>query len=127
VWQGFSLSCHKVPHTRTGSPVPPRAGLLFTGFCAPVAATLTLGEHFGIDDGVEILIVGGHEVPGSAEECRLHALACVRLAQTLATPQGRDHYAKLARSWIKLAEDLERGIALREASRDESETREQTG
>ena len=47
-------------------------------------------------------------MPGNPEECRRHALACVRLAQTSSTPQGRDHFAKLARTWIKLAEDLER-------------------
>ena len=66
-------------------------------------------------------------MPGSAEECRLHALACVRLAQTLATPQARDHFAELARSWIKLSEDLERGRAFLDASLDEGGTREQTG
>ena len=66
-------------------------------------------------------------MPGSAEECRQHALACVRLAQTLATPQARNHYAKLARSWIKLAEDLERGRAFLDGSFDESETPKQAG
>ena len=70
------------------------------------------------------LLLIEHRVPGSAEECHLHALACVRLAQTLATPQARDHFAKLARSWIKLAEDLDRGRAFLDA---ESGSREQTG
>ena len=70
------------------------------------------------------LVVGDHKVPGSAEECRLHALACVRLAQALATPQARDHFAKLARSWIKLAEDLDRGRAFLDA---EGGSQEQTG
>ena len=64
-------------------------------------------------------------MPGSAEECRQHALACVRLAQTL--DQARDHYAKLARSWIKLAEDLERGRAFLDGSFDESKTPKQAG
>jgi hypothetical protein len=63
-------------------------------------------------------------MPGNPEECRQHALACVRLAQTSATPQARDHFAKLARSWIKLAADLERGRAFLD---DESETTKQTG
>jgi hypothetical protein len=31
-----------------------------------------------------------------------------RLAQTSVTPQGRNHFAKLARTWIRLAEDLEK-------------------
>ena len=66
-------------------------------------------------------------VPGSAEECRLHALACMRLAQTLATPQARDHFAKLARSWIKMVVDLEKGRAFLDASLDKSGTRERTG
>ena len=47
-------------------------------------------------------------MPADPEECRQHALHCVRLAQTAATPQGRDHFAKLARTWIGLAEDLEK-------------------
>ena len=63
-------------------------------------------------------------MPGNPEECRQHALHCVRLAQTSATPQARDHFAKLARSWIRLAEDLERGRAFLD---DETETTEQTG
>jgi hypothetical protein len=45
---------------------------------------------------------------GNPEECRLRVLECVRLAQTSATRKGRDHFAKLARTWIRLAEDLER-------------------
>ncbi|HEY6670747.1 MAG TPA: hypothetical protein VI075_07430, partial [Methyloceanibacter sp.] len=63
-------------------------------------------------------------MPGNPEECRQHALACVRLAQTSATPQARDHFAKLARSWIKLAEDLERGRAFLDSSPDGTETGE---
>jgi hypothetical protein len=63
-------------------------------------------------------------MPGNPEECRQHALACVRLAQTSATPQARDHFAKLARSWIKLAEDLERGRAFLDSLLDGTETGE---
>jgi hypothetical protein len=63
-------------------------------------------------------------MPGNPEECRQHALACVRLAQTSATPQARDHFAKLARSWIKLAEDLERGRAFLDNLLDGTETGE---
>ena len=51
-------------------------------------------------------------MPGNPEECRQHALECVRLAQTAATPQGRDYLAKLARTWISLAEELERSREL---------------
>lgn len=63
-------------------------------------------------------------MPGNPEECRQHALACVRLAQTSATPQARYHFAKLARSWIKLAEDLERGRAFLDSLLDGTETGE---
>ena len=64
-------------------------------------------------------------MPGNPEECRLHALNCVRLAQTSTTPQGRSHFAKLARTWIRLAEDLERSWALHDE--DESEAEKRTG
>jgi hypothetical protein len=46
-------------------------------------------------------------MPGDPKECRQHALECVRLAQTSATQQDREHFAGLARTWIKLAEDIE--------------------
>ena len=64
-------------------------------------------------------------MPGNQEECRRHALACVRFAQTSATPQGRDHFAKLARTWIKLAEDLERSRVF--LDEDETEAKKRTG
>ena len=41
-----------------------------------------------------------------------HALECVRLAQTSATPQSREHFAQLARTWITLAEEIEQNEAL---------------
>jgi hypothetical protein len=65
-------------------------------------------------------------MPGNPVECRQHALHCVRLAQTSATPQARDHFAKLARSWIRLAQDLERALAFLNED-DETETTKQTG
>jgi hypothetical protein len=46
-------------------------------------------------------------MPGSPEECRQDALECVRLAQTSISPQRREYFAKLARTWIGLAEELE--------------------
>jgi hypothetical protein len=66
-------------------------------------------------------------MPGNPEECRRHALACVRLAQTSATPQGRDHFAKLARTWIRLAEDLEKNHAFLNEVIDDTEPDRQTG
>jgi hypothetical protein len=64
-------------------------------------------------------------MPGNPEECRLHALNCVRLAQTSATPQGRNHFAKLARTWIRLAEDLERSRTF--LGENETEAKKRTG
>ena len=50
-------------------------------------------------------------MPGDPKECRQHALNCVRLAQTAVTPQSREHFANLAQTWVRLAEDLERAQA----------------
>ena len=44
---------------------------------------------------------------GNAKECRKHALACLRLAETSTLPQAREHFAKLGKTWLKLAGDLQ--------------------
>jgi hypothetical protein len=49
---------------------------------------------------------------GNPKECRKHALACLRLAQTSASPHARERFANLAKAWLKLAGDLQ---ALRHA------------
>ena len=51
-------------------------------------------------------------MPGDPKECRKHALNCMLEAKAAKTPETREHFAKLARSWIKLAEELERMQAL---------------
>jgi hypothetical protein len=66
-------------------------------------------------------------MPGDPKECRQHALNCVRLAQTAATPQSREHFASLARTWIKLADDLERSQSFLAALEDEDEPERRTG
>jgi hypothetical protein len=67
-------------------------------------------------------------MPGDPKECRQHALACVRLAQTSSTQELRDHFASLARTWIRLADDLERTFAVLDAEDDENEPKKrQTG
>ena len=53
-------------------------------------------------------------MPGDPKECRQRALTCVRLAQTSASPQAREQFANLARTWIKLADDLERSLLILE-------------
>ena len=62
-------------------------------------------------------------MPGDPKECRQHALACVRLAQTSASPQTREQFANLARTWIRLADDLERTLAVLSAEDDDTEGR----
>jgi hypothetical protein len=46
-------------------------------------------------------------MPLDPQECRRQALACVRLAQTSISPEGRRHYANLAKTWLTLAGDLD--------------------
>ena len=66
-------------------------------------------------------------MPGDPKECRQHALACVRLAQTSTTSELRDHFASLARTWIRLADDLERTLAVLDAEDDEDEPGRRAG
>ena len=51
-------------------------------------------------------------MPGSPKECRRHALACMQISQASASPDAREHFADLARTWLRLAGDLESGQAL---------------
>ena len=62
-------------------------------------------------------------MPGSPEECRRHSLECVRLAQAAAIPQRREYFAKLARTWIGLAQELERSRELLDEELDEPQKR----
>jgi hypothetical protein len=41
------------------------------------------------------------------KECRRQALACVQLALDSALPKHKEMFARLATSWITLANDLE--------------------
>ena len=65
-------------------------------------------------------------MPGDPKECRQHALNCVHLAKGASTPEQRDHFAKLARTWIKLAEELEQTEAFL-AVIEEDDSTKQTG
>jgi hypothetical protein len=60
-------------------------------------------------------------MPGDPKECRRHALACVRLAQTSPSQQAREQFTNLARTWINLADDLEKTEAFRATLDDETE------
>ena len=41
------------------------------------------------------------------KECRRQALACIQLALDSALPKDKEMFAKLATTWITLANDLE--------------------
>jgi hypothetical protein len=64
---------------------------------------------------------------GDPKECRQQALVCVRLAQTSPYPVAREQFASLARTWIRLADDLERTLAILEVEDDETEPELLTG
>ena len=66
------------------------------------------------------------DMPGDPKECRQHALNCVQLAKTAESPEARDRFARLARPWIRLAEELERMQEVLAEDEDEQEL-EQTG
>ena len=44
---------------------------------------------------------------GDAKECREHALRCEQFAEHVPTLTGRQMYLDLARTWRRLAEELE--------------------
>ena len=58
---------------------------------------------------------------GNTKECRKHALACLHLAQTSASPHAREQL--VAKTWLKLAGDLQ---ALRDTL-EAPESRRRTG
>jgi len=66
-------------------------------------------------------------MPGDSKECRQHALTCVRLAQTAASPQAREQFASLANTWLRLAADLEKTLALLDTPDDDAEPIRRTG
>jgi hypothetical protein len=66
-------------------------------------------------------------MPGDPRECRQHALTSVQLVQTAATQQAREDFAKLARTWIRLAEELEQSQVFLAAVKEDQEELGQTG
>jgi hypothetical protein len=51
-------------------------------------------------------------MPGDPKECREHAKNCSRLASEAKTEQARETFENLARTWMRLATDLENAKAL---------------
>jgi hypothetical protein len=50
-------------------------------------------------------------MPGDPKECRQRALNCILMAKGASSPEAKDHFYKLAQSWISLAVDLEQSQA----------------
>ena len=69
---------------------------------------------------------GGQDARRSQRVSSARAQLCVHLAKGASTPEQRDHFAKLARTWIKLAEELEQTEAFLAAIEDDELTK-QTG
>ena len=76
-------------------------------------------------DGERRRVNGGKDARRS-QRVSQHALNCVHLAKGASTPAPRDHFAKLARTWIKLADELEQTEAFLAAFEDDEPTK-QTG
>jgi hypothetical protein len=49
---------------------------------------------------------------GDPAECREHAKECLRIAANATRPGARELFEELARSWLRLACDLENSAAL---------------
>jgi len=46
-------------------------------------------------------------MPGDPNECRIHAMNCMQMAETATTPELRRTYVDLAHQWNRLAVELE--------------------
>lgn len=66
-------------------------------------------------------------MPGDPKECRKHALNCAEFAGRASTPEARNHFAQLARMWIRLGSELEQSQAFIAAIEDETEPKRRTG
>jgi hypothetical protein len=51
-------------------------------------------------------------MPGDPKEFRLNAMRCAELAATAKTPQLRATLLDLSKSWVRLAESVEKTYAL---------------
>jgi hypothetical protein len=58
-------------------------------------------------------------MPGDPRECRQHALRCLELAKSAASPEAKAKFLDLASTWTHLASDLEAMGALIEAEKTE--------
>ena len=51
-------------------------------------------------------------MPGDPKECREHAKNCRSMADAAVSPMAKARFEDLARTWIRLANDLEHAKAL---------------
>ena len=61
-------------------------------------------------------------MPGDPNECRRHAERCRELAQSLPDARGRETFAQLEQSWLRLATELDDAQAFLDALRKLPET-----
>ena len=111
--------------TETKQPDLEKDDGLLSGFLLQrTIAVLTAKMRSGIDSLVSVgkeLARRSLPMPGDPKECRQHALNCVRLAQTATTPQSREHFANLAQTWVRLADELENAQSFLNALDEETE------
>jgi hypothetical protein len=50
-------------------------------------------------------------MPGDPKECRQHARRCAELASIATTPEAREQFLSLEKSWMRLAADLKQAKA----------------
>jgi hypothetical protein len=51
-------------------------------------------------------------MPGDPKECREHAKHCAELATSSSSAIARERFEELAKTWLRLAVDLETSLAL---------------
>jgi hypothetical protein len=51
-------------------------------------------------------------MPGNPQECREHAKNCLRMAAEAPSPLAKARFMDLAKTWMRLATDLEHAKAL---------------
>jgi hypothetical protein len=59
-------------------------------------------------------------MPGDPKECREHAAVCQQLANTASTEHVREVFQNLARTWLRLANELDTAKALLDTWGDDS-------
>ena len=65
-----------------------------------------------------LLVQGDVKMPGDPKECRQHAERCAELARLASTPEARDQFLSLQRTWIRLASELDQARALIEVTQE---------